>query len=187
MRDGLADHWSRILRLRNRQVNENGGVGRDLKGLLLKNPDYAQNPLPWTGRGQCIMKERPAFQGRSWRGAASAALRCAGLRSATAALGSKWSGVSGAKGLQQSIGKSAGEWHFTLGGEVSVDANDLSPKEATAMSGDIKYIGMDIHKEAIVIAVLNGSGKLVMETVVETKASSILEFLHGLRGELHVT
>src|ERR1019366_5664962 len=27
----------------------------------------------------------------------------------------------------------------------------------------------------------------VMETVVETKASSILEFLHGLRGELHVT
>src|ERR1039458_10016259 len=74
-----------------------------------------------------------------------------------------------------------------LGGAVSVDANDLSPKEATAMRRDIKYIGMDIHKEAIGIAVLNGSGKLVMETVVETKASSILEFLHGLRGELHVT
>src|ERR1035441_9569649 len=67
-------------------------------------------------KGQCIMKERPAFQGRSWRGAAPAAPRCSGLRSATAALGSKWSGVSGAKGLQQSIGKSAGEWHFTLGG-----------------------------------------------------------------------
>jgi hypothetical protein len=44
-----------------------------------------------------------------------------------------------------------------------------------------------VHKEAIVIAVLNGSGKLVMETIVETKASSILQFLHGLRGELHVT
>ena len=26
-----------------------------------------------------------------------------------------------------------------------------------------------------------------METVIETKASSILQFLHGLRGELHVT
>jgi hypothetical protein len=26
------------------------------------------------------------------------------------------------------------------------------------MSRDIKYIGMDVHKEAIVIAVLNGSG-----------------------------
>jgi hypothetical protein len=46
---------------------------------------------------------------------------------------------------------------------------------------------MDVHKEAIVIAVLNGSGKLVMETILETKASSILQFLHGLRGELHVT
>ena len=37
------------------------------------------------------------------------------------------------------------------------------------------------------IAVLNGSGKLVMESIVETKASSILQFIHGLRGELHVT
>ena len=55
------------------------------------------------------------------------------------------------------------------------------------MSGDIKYIGMDVHKEAIVIAVLNGSGKLVMESIVETKTSSILQFVHGLRGELHVT
>ena len=54
------------------------------------------------------------------------------------------------------------------------------------MSRDIKYIGMDVHKEAIVIAVLNESGKLVMESVIETKASSILQFLHGLRGELHV-
>jgi transposase len=55
------------------------------------------------------------------------------------------------------------------------------------MSGDLKYIGMDVHKEAIVIAVLNGSGKLIMESVVETKASSILQFLHGLRGELHIS
>jgi hypothetical protein len=55
------------------------------------------------------------------------------------------------------------------------------------MSREIKYIGMDVHKEAIVIAVLNGSGKLVMESIVETKASSILQFIQGLRGELHVT
>src|SRR6266496_1166588 len=55
------------------------------------------------------------------------------------------------------------------------------------MSRDIKYIGMDVHKEATVIAVLNGSGKLVMESIVETKASSILQFIQGLRGELHVT
>jgi len=55
------------------------------------------------------------------------------------------------------------------------------------MSRDIKYIGMDVHKEAIVIAILNSNGKLIMETIVETKASSILQFIHGLRGELHVT
>jgi hypothetical protein len=55
------------------------------------------------------------------------------------------------------------------------------------MSHDVKYIGMDVHKEAVVIAVLNSSGKLVMESIVETKASSILQFIHGLRGELHVT
>ena len=55
------------------------------------------------------------------------------------------------------------------------------------MSREIKYIGMDVHKEAIVIAVLNSSGKLVMESIVETKASSLLQFIHGLRGELHVT
>ncbi len=50
------------------------------------------------------------------------------------------------------------------------------------MSRDIKYIGMDVHKEATVIAVLNGSGKLVMESIVETKASSIVQFIHGLRA-----
>jgi hypothetical protein len=55
------------------------------------------------------------------------------------------------------------------------------------MSREIKYIGMDVHKEAVVIAVLNSSGKLMMESIVETKASSILQFIHGLRGELHVT
>jgi transposase len=55
------------------------------------------------------------------------------------------------------------------------------------MSRDIKYIGMDVHTEAIVIAVRDGSGKLVMEAIVETKASSLLQFIHGLRGELHVT
>jgi hypothetical protein len=74
-----------------------------------------------------------------------------------------------------------------LEGKTNVDTNELSPKEATPMSHEVKYIGMDVHKEAIVIAVLNGSGTLVMETIVETKASSILQFIHGLLGELHVT
>ena len=55
------------------------------------------------------------------------------------------------------------------------------------MSRDLKYIGMDVHKEAVVIAVRNGTGQLVMESIVETKASSLVQFIHGLQGELHVT
>ena len=51
----------------------------------------------------------------------------------------------------------------------------------------VKYIGMDVHKEAISIAVLNSSGKLVMECTIETKAITILDFRKGLRGSLHVT
>jgi hypothetical protein len=50
-----------------------------------------------------------------------------------------------------------------------------------------KYIGMDVHKESISIAVRNSAGKVVMECVIETKASMILQFIDGLRGDLHVT
>src|SRR3984893_2383422 len=51
----------------------------------------------------------------------------------------------------------------------------------------VKYIGMDVHKDTISIAVLNSSGKLVIECVIETKASTILQFFQGLSGSLHVT
>src|SRR5437016_7929727 len=50
-----------------------------------------------------------------------------------------------------------------------------------------KYIGMDVHKESISIAVMDCFGKVVMESVIETKASTILQFVQGLRGNLHVT
>jgi hypothetical protein len=61
-----------------------------------------------------------------------------------------------------------------------------SRKEHPFMTGT-KYIGMDVHKENISIAVRNDVGKLVMECVIETKANVILDFIHGLRGELQVT
>jgi len=50
-----------------------------------------------------------------------------------------------------------------------------------------KYIGMDVHKESISIAVMNSAGKIVMECVIETKASTILQFIDGLHGDLRVT
>ena len=51
----------------------------------------------------------------------------------------------------------------------------------------IKYIGMDVHKEAISIAVMTSNGKLVMESIIETKAITVVQFMQGLRGDLHVT
>ena len=48
-----------------------------------------------------------------------------------------------------------------------------------------KYIGMDVHKETVSIAVSNSAGKLVVESIIETKAATILQFIQGLRGNLH--
>jgi len=39
-----------------------------------------------------------------------------------------------------------------------------------------KQIGLDVHQAAISVAVLDHSGKVVMECILETKASTILEF-----------
>ena len=50
-----------------------------------------------------------------------------------------------------------------------------------------KYIGMDVHKESISTAVRNAAGKIVMESVIEAKTNTILDFIDGLRGEIHVT
>ena len=50
-----------------------------------------------------------------------------------------------------------------------------------------KYIGLDVHKESISMAVLNAAGKIEMECVIETKAITLLRFVRGLRGDLHVT
>ena len=50
-----------------------------------------------------------------------------------------------------------------------------------------KYIGMDIHKETISIAVMNGDGRVVMESTIETKASTILQCIQAVHGDLHVT
>ena len=44
-----------------------------------------------------------------------------------------------------------------------------------------------VRNESISIAVRNAAGKIVLECVIETKASMILQFVDGLRGDLYVT
>jgi hypothetical protein len=45
---------------------------------------------------------------------------------------------------------------------------------------------MDFHKGSISTAVMNSAGKTVLESVVEAKASIVLQFIDGLRGDLRV-
>ena len=55
------------------------------------------------------------------------------------------------------------------------------------MISSTKYIGMDVHTQSISIAVRNSVGKVLMDCVIETKASTILQFIDGLRGDVRVT
>ena len=50
-----------------------------------------------------------------------------------------------------------------------------------------KYIGMDVHLATISVAVMNSAGNVVMESIIETNAATILQFIQGLRGSLFVT
>ena len=50
-----------------------------------------------------------------------------------------------------------------------------------------KYIGLDVHQATISVAVMDSQGKVVMESILETKASTLLEFIQGLRGTLALT
>jgi hypothetical protein len=50
-----------------------------------------------------------------------------------------------------------------------------------------KYIGLDVHQATISVAVLDCSGKLLMESILEASAATILQFFAGLRGQLLVT
>src|ERR1039457_4946183 len=50
-----------------------------------------------------------------------------------------------------------------------------------------KYIGMDVHQATISVAVMDASGKLIMECLLETKAATIVEFIQGLHGTLALT
>ena len=52
---------------------------------------------------------------------------------------------------------------------------------------DEKYIGLDVHQATIVVAVMDSTGKLIMESILETEAATILQFFAGLRGTLSVT
>jgi hypothetical protein len=60
----------------------------------------------------------------------------------------------------------------------------IATYQRSAVMRQEKYIGMAVHQATISVAVMDSSGKLIMECILETKAATILEFFHGLRGSL---
>ena len=48
--------------------------------------------------------------------------------------------------------------------------------ERSTLVNDEKYIGLDVHQATIVVAVMDSTGKLVMESILETEAATILQF-----------
>jgi hypothetical protein len=58
--------------------------------------------------------------------------------------------------------------------------------ESSALVNSEKYIGLDVHQATIVVGG-DSTGKLVMESILETKAVTILQLFAGLRGTLSAT
>ena len=51
----------------------------------------------------------------------------------------------------------------------------------------LKYVGLDVHRDTISVAVLDEAGKLIMQSVLATHAAALLDFVRGLRGSVHLT
>jgi transposase len=49
-----------------------------------------------------------------------------------------------------------------------------------------KYVGLDVHKATIVIAVLNAIGQVIMRNIIATESQVIREFFKGLNGTVKV-
>jgi len=63
----------------------------------------------------------------------------------------------------------------------------INAYERSTLMNDAKYIGLDVHQATISAVVLDSTGKVLMESILETKAATILQFIGGLRGSLQVT
>jgi len=46
---------------------------------------------------------------------------------------------------------------------------------------------MDVHQATISVAVMDAQSKLIMECLLETRASTLVEFIRGLHGTLSLT
>ena len=54
------------------------------------------------------------------------------------------------------------------------------------MDNGSRYVGLDVHRDTISVAVRDSRGKLMFERVIPTSAAAVLELVELLRGRLHV-
>lgn len=47
-----------------------------------------------------------------------------------------------------------------------------------------KYIGMDVHQVTVSVAVMDSGGKIVMESLIETKSATILGVHPGVAWDV---
>ena len=50
-----------------------------------------------------------------------------------------------------------------------------------------KYVGLDVHKSSISIAVLDAEGNLIIESTIKTDSLTLIDFFQGLTGAIHAT
>jgi hypothetical protein len=69
------------------------------------------------------------------------------------------------------------------------DLPEVKNQKRPAFTSEVMngIIHLDVHKDTISIAVMNSAGKLIMESIIETKAITILQFFQGLQGDVYVT
>src|SRR5690349_13124717 len=54
------------------------------------------------------------------------------------------------------------------------------------MDNGSRYVGLDVHRDTISVAVCDSRGKLMLERVIPTSAAAVLELVELLRGKLHI-
>jgi len=54
------------------------------------------------------------------------------------------------------------------------------------MKEDIKYAGIDLHQSTSLVAVHDGHGKAISESILKTEAETLRSFFRGLSGTIHI-
>ena len=54
------------------------------------------------------------------------------------------------------------------------------------MKRTTKYVGLDVHQATTAASVRDDSGRMIAESILETHGPSLVEYLRGMRGALHV-